>query len=154
VSQVVPVRKAGGSWQEIASATGFPNLTYAFDQVKKTVSTVFPKLAKTGLFIGCPHSMKKHSHHQLKDTDRSGKNWRAFMHTGHFDDSICVHPHAEKELGMHNLIGMLFHEFGHMINDILGIPNTQKNADAVIERYFNMKIKYEQPGRVQYVDLG
>jgi len=152
VTSVTPVRKAGGTWQQAAATTGFPNLSYAFDQVKKTVSTVFPKLAKTGLYVGCPHAMAKHSHHQIKNTDKSGKNWRAFMHTGHFDDTICVHPHADKELEMKNLIGMTFHEFGHLINDIVGLPNTQKNADAVIKKYFGVDIKYGGPGRVQYVE--
>lgn len=74
------------------------------------------------------------------------------MHTNHFPEVICVHGHAEKELPLKNLIGMLLHEFGHMINDIIEIPNTQKNADAVIYHYFGIAIKYSNPGRVQYAD--
>ncbi len=131
----------------------FPKLTRAFHKVKKAVSRVFPELAKVRLYIGCPHALEKHSHHQWKDSDRSGKMWRAFMHTGHFDDTICVHPHAEGELSERQKIGMLFHEFGHIINDLMGYKNTQKNADASIRKFFGLEIKYEGPGRVQYIDL-
>ncbi len=145
------VRKASGSWKDVATSTGFPNLVKAFHQVKEVVQTRFPALSDVGLYIGCPHSMKKHSHHQIKNTDRSGRNWRAMMHTGHFRKSICVHPHADTELKMRNLIGMLFHEFGHIINDIVGLPNTQANADKVIKKFFGVNIKYEGPGRIQYI---
>jgi hypothetical protein len=131
----------------------YPNLAFAFMQVKTAVTSVFPELRGIKLFVGCPHGLGKHSHHQWKDEDKSGKNWRAFMHTGHFKDTICVHPHADVELPMRNLIGMMLHEFGHQINDIINIPNTQKNADGVIQRFFGIKIKYSQPGRVQYADI-
>ncbi len=150
MKDITAVKRVRGDWTD---AREYPRLAYAFSQVKDTVSLVFPGLAAIKLFIGCPHGLEKHSHHQWKDSDKSGKNWRAFMHTGHFKDTICVHPHAEGELKMRNLIGMFFHEFGHQINDIINIPNTQKNADAVVERYFGFKIKYSQPGRVQYVEL-
>lgn len=148
--EVRPVKHVSGDWTEVRE---YPKLAYAFSAVKDAVSRVFPELASFQLFIGCPHQQSKHSHHQWKNSDRSGRNWRAFMHTGHFDKVICVHPHADRELKMRNLIGMILHEFGHQINDVIGIPNTQKNADGVIYRFLGIKIKYDGPGRVQYADM-
>lgn len=144
------VKRIKGDWKE---AREYPRLAFSFSSVKDAVSRVFPELADTKLFVGCPHQDTKHSHHQLKNSDGSGKNWRAFMHTNHFKKTVCVHPHADTELQTRNLIGMLLHEFGHLINDIIGLPNTQKNADGAIERYLGIKIKYSNPGRVQYADL-
>lgn len=149
-----PVYKSKGSWQNVAKDSGYPNLAYAFDTVKRLVSGVFPELGKVGLYIGCPHSLMKHSHHQIKNSDKSGKNWRAFMHTNHFPSTICVHPHAETELRLRNLMGMFLHEFGHQIADIEKIPNTQEAADRMVKKYFGIDIKYEGPGRVQTVISG
>lgn len=151
MKRIIKVEKMEGPWTQLGASTGYPKLAYAMGEVKRVVSAIFPELAGTKLFVGCPHTMEKHSHHQVKDTDRSGKNWRAFMHTGHFDNTICVHPHAEKELKMDQLIGMVFHEFGHRIADLKKVKNTQKNADLMIEKYFGIKIRYRGPGRIQYV---
>lgn len=145
------VQKVVGPWMGVASSTDYPKLAYVADEVKTTVARVFPELGATRVFVGCPHTLKKHSHHQRKDTDRSGRNWRAFMHTNHFPKTICVHPHAETELETAHLVGMFFHEFGHLICDIVKCPNTQKNADRVVKKYFGIEIKYKGPGRVQYV---
>jgi hypothetical protein len=150
MTSVTQVKRVKADWSEVRE---YPRLAFAFSKVQEAVTSVFPELRNIKLFVGCPHNVEKHSHHQWKDTDRSGKNWRAFMHTGHFKDTICVHPHAETELEMRNLIGMFLHEFGHQINDIVNIPNTQKNADGVIYRFFGIKIKYSGPGRVQYADI-
>jgi hypothetical protein len=150
LAEIRKVKQVSGDWTLVRE---YPKLAYAFSTVQDAVARVFPELASVQLFIGCPHQMKKHSHHQWKDTDKSGRNWRAFMHTGHFKNVICVHPHADRELKMRNLIGMMLHEFGHQINDLVGLPNTQKNADLVIFRYLGIGIKYEGPGRVQYADL-
>jgi hypothetical protein len=152
--QASPVLKVGGSWETQAVKTGLRNLPLAFDRVRGAVASLFPDLADVRLFVGCPHCLEKHSHRQWKNEDRSGRSWRAFMHTNHFPKTVCVHPHAETELLMQNLIGMFFHEFGHLIADLVGVPSTQKNADGVILRYFGIKIGYEGKGRVQFVDLG
>lgn len=144
------VKRVRGDWQSIKD---YPRMAMAFEKVKEAVGAVFPELRKTRIFIGCPHQKEKHSHHQWKDTDKSGKNWRAFAHTNHFPSTVCFHPHAEKEMETRNLIGMMLHEFGHQINDVVGLPNTQKNADLVILKYLGLKIKYSNPGRIQYIDL-
>lgn len=144
------VKRIRGDWKE---AREYPRLAFSFSSVKDAVSRVFPELADTKLFVGCPHQEGRHGHHQIKDTDKSGKNWRAFMHTNHFKKTVCTHPHAETELPGRNLIGMFLHEFGHLINDVVGLPNTQKNADWVILKYLGIPIKYSNPGRIQYADL-
>jgi hypothetical protein len=149
----IPVQRVQGTWIDLAESTEYPKLAYAMNEVKKVAGGVFPELADMKLFVGCPHCMDKHSHHQWKDSDRTGKNWRAFMHTNHFPKTICVHPHAEKELEMRNLLAMLFHEFGHSVCDIVGWKNTQENADRASFRFFGVEIFYEGPGRVQTIKV-
>lgn len=144
-----PVRRKAGTAVQLIDESGYPNITYAFTQIKQLAIGVFPQLADARLVIGCPHQMGKHSHHQIKDSDRSGRNWRAFAHTVHFPNTVCMHPHAESELPLNHLIPMMAHEFGHLIAEVLKVKNSQKAADRLSEKYLGIGIKYTTPARLQ-----
>lgn len=144
-----PIRHATGNAVELIDESGYPNIVYAFSQIKQLAASVFPELRDARLVIGCPHQLGKHSHHQIKDSDRSGRNWRAFAHTVHFPNTVCIHPHAENELPLKHLIPMMSHEFGHLIAEVLKAKNSQKQADRLSEKYLGIGIKYTTPARLQ-----
>lgn len=144
-----PVQRMSGDAVTLMDESGYPNIVYAFSQIKQLASSVFPDLANARLVIGCPHQMGKHSHHQIKDSDKSGRNFRAFAHTVHFPNTVCIHPHAEHELPLKHLIPMMSHEFGHLIAEVLKVKNSQKAADRLSEKYLGIGIKYTTPARLQ-----
>ena len=145
------VSKLSGSAVEMIDKSGYPNLAYAFSEVKALACLVFPNMQDLKLFVGCPHAMGKHSHHQLKDSDRSGRSMRALFHTCHFPHTICVHPHVETEVtDMRHLVGLLGHEIGHIIADDLKLKNSQKQADRLSRKFLGIPITYKGERRLQY----
>ena len=145
------VREAG--LQQGQKSRSCRSLSRSFNAVRKLVGKKFPTLKKTKLNTSCPHVKKAHSHHQIKNSDGSGKAWRNFMHTAHFDNTICAHPHAESEVTMGHQVGLLLHEFGHLICDLTGTKNTQACADRMIKKHFGITIQYTEPGRLQYAEV-
>ncbi len=146
-----PVRRLHGDAVTLIDESGYPNLVYVFNEVKKLAVSVFPGLADLKLFVGCPHAMAKHSHHQLKDTDKTGRNKRALFHTCHFPHTICVHPHVETEVtDLRHLTGLIGHEIGHIIADDLKLKNSQKQADRLSAKFLGIPIVYRGSRRLQY----
>lgn len=57
------------------------------------------------------------------ECDRDHKRqWRLFMHTGHYRMTVCVARASETELTDKELVGMFAHELGHVVGVELGYP--------------------------------
>lgn len=114
-----------------------------FEDVRDFVSRRFKKFANFKLNIGCPLIEQRRKYHP--------EGYRAYMHTGHYKNTICVHPLAEK-LGSKYLYGLFLHEFGHHF------PAGQKagelgqmGADLSVLDKFGKVIRYGGKKELQYI---
>lgn len=106
----------------------------AFRAVKKIIAQKFPSAASVNLIIGCPIAEKDH-----KDSPRQ------YAHALHLDNVICV-THKMEELPTKNLVGIFFHEFGHILGG-----NEENEADMLIMENFNIVIKYRTELNLQEI---
>lgn len=104
----------------------------AFDRVLSIGSGRFPDLipSTVTLHVGCPEAERDHR-----------KLWRQFAHANHHPNGICFARAAELELTDRELMGMMAHEFGHVIGDALGYSG-EKAADDVAREILGLSVKY------------
>lgn len=119
----------------------------AFEAVKARARARLPWLHGVRLRVSCPQADREHR-----------KQWRQFMHSGHLDRlrraRVCVAAAAEAELTHKELLGMIAHEFGHIIGTALGYPAHAKNpptpkavqaeADMIARRVLGLPIRYNR----------
>lgn len=108
-----------------------------FWRIKSEVARAFPYLSRTRLRL-CVAANAEHA-----------QSFRQHAHTFCVDDtSICV-ARAIENLPDENIVGLLWHEFGHLIG---GPKSTEKAADGYIWKNFGVKIRYDRNnGNIQYV---
>ena len=114
-----------------------------FEDTKEFVSLRFPKFRNFKLNIGCPEIASRRKYHR--------EGYRAYMHTNHIKNTVCVHPLAEK-LSSKHLYGLFLHEFGHHLRG--GNKSGEKGqmgADTAVLREFGIPIWYDKKKELQYI---
>jgi len=119
----------------MAALDGVQDYLKVFCDVRRVVAAKFPELEKVRMAI-CPEIARRRKAHR-DPLERK----RSFGHTGHVDATVCVHPKIFK-LDLPFMIGLTFHEFGHLIAVPRGLTG-QSDADGVIGQYFDVPIFYD-----------
>src|SRR3990172_348125 len=114
-----------------------PALERIFNRVRSFVSRRFPELRSIKLYSGCPDAERSHRHLKGTRFDKDGHS-RYYMHWGHIKGFVCTSSHVFRELKKDELYGIFLHEFGHALADLLGITNSQDQADGLIWKYFRI----------------
>lgn len=114
----------------------------AFQAVKRQAASRLSWLGRVGL-RRCKAVEKEHA-----------KKWRQFMHAGCTRFSVCVAAAAEDEMTDRELVGMLAHEFGHIVGDELGFPAhirnprtpkaVQDEANWIAGKILGIRIRYNR----------
>jgi len=127
-------------------ATALPKEVSSFvrvySDVARVVGKVYPKLGRTRLYLGCPEIAKRRRSHRDPMERR-----RSFAHTGHKRGVICVDP-AVLDLGLGYQIGLMFHEFGHLIESQ---TTDQAHADYANLADFGLPIRYRGPLTLEWI---
>jgi len=86
-----------------------------------------------------------------KDIERERKTKidgeRRLAHTGHEGGIICISKELS-EMPYRNIIGVLLHEFGHILTDL----GDEKVTDEYIHKTYGIEIKYDSELELQYVN--
>ncbi len=117
-----------------------------FREIKSKVGKKFPTLKNT-MWNGCP---KAEEDHEMDN--------RYYAHVMHVTDPIypiiCVSSYLT-HLPEKNIKGIFWHEFGHLIDIMVGKNKWDKfsesRADLAIKKHFGVLIKYDDDD-VEYVD--
>lgn len=117
--------------------------------IYQTVVRKYPKLKNT-FFSYCTRAQMEHK-----------KDARAFAHTFHHykytpkeTAFVICYAHEIKKLPVKNIRGIMWHEFGHIIDYIrhkgISEPYSESVADLEILRNFGVLIKYDN-NRIEYI---
>jgi hypothetical protein len=110
-------------------------LARLFARVHQFVTGKIPALRRVRLVL-CP---------EIRKGKRGAAARRAFMHVGHYDDVICVHPLANR-LSTGYLAGLFLHEFGHLATDA-----GDAEADRWVFERLGIPILYRGAMRLEWV---
>lgn len=82
-----------------------------------------------------------------RDHESGSDAGRAWAHTNHVEDTICVHPGFDTGLDDEHQAGILLHEIGHILR-----PGDEMMADTAVKSLLGVTIEYDKhQGAVQYI---
>jgi len=87
-----------------------------------------------------PCDMVRKDHESGKDAGR------AWAHTNHCEDTICVHPGFDTGLDPEHQAGVLLHEIGHVLR-----PGDEKEADVAVRDRLGITIEYDMEHGLQFI---
>ena len=82
-----------------------------------------------------------------KDHETGKDAGRAWAHTNHVEDVVCVHPGFDTGLDPVHQAGIILHEIGHVLK-----PGDEKDADVAVRTKLGTTIEYDKgQGGIQFI---
>jgi hypothetical protein len=132
----------------------------AFEVVKEFLVSNFPEFNNTTL-ESCPTADEYYEESKIEQ-EKEKKLPRVYAHTLHKENVVCYTEKMDTDLSDEQRIGIMIHEFGHLLienhpydftdEDTGEVQNDDMNADIVCYEMFGVEIHYDD-NDIEYVNL-
>lgn len=110
-----------------------------FEVVRERGGKLVPMLHSAKL-VQCPEADREHA-----------ASWRQFAHTNHHDHSIC-YSGALEDLEDGWKLGIIAHEFGHVMAIGLDIRHTEEDANRFGGVIVGTRVSFRGPHRLEWAE--